>query len=166
MTEKNNGKEGFTLALALVDALPVLFFSGSMLVIGAMFGSRLFTAGAVLSVLAGLGKVLWKVVLATAKKDIPVLSKQFRVTMPLGFVLMVISAVINRSKISLSGILAALVSVPSVFFFAAYIVLMCFMMYMAKHLDQNDAKSNWKEQITNALAQGCFFAGLLILLGK
>lgn len=165
MTE-NKGKEGFTLALALVDALPVLFFSGSMLVIAAMFDSSLFIAGAVLCVIAGLGKVLWKVVLATAKKDVPVLSKQFRVTMPLGFVLMVISAVIGRSKISFSGILSALVSVPSVFFFAAFILLMGAMSVMAKKLDQNDAKSNWKEQITNALAQGCFFAGLLILYLK
>lgn len=165
MTE-NGGKEGFTLALALVDALPVLFFSGSMLVIAAMFDSSLFIAGAVLCVLAGLGKVMWKVMLATAKKDIPLLSRQFRVTMPLGFILMVVSAVVNRAKISFAGIFRSLISVPSVFFFAAYIVLMGFMSWMAKHLDQNDAKSNWKEQITNALAQGCFFAGLLILLLK
>ena len=38
----------FTLSFALVDALPVLFFGGSIFLIGILFGSPLFLIGAAL----------------------------------------------------------------------------------------------------------------------
>ena len=40
--------EDFTLSLAIVDALPVLFFGGSMVLIGLLFQSILFLLGAFL----------------------------------------------------------------------------------------------------------------------
>ena len=45
---KDTIPENFTLSLALVDALPVLFFGGSMILIGLLFGSPLFMIGAAL----------------------------------------------------------------------------------------------------------------------
>ena len=45
--------EGFTLGLALVDAIPVLAFAGSMAIVAARFDSPLFMLGAGLSILAG-----------------------------------------------------------------------------------------------------------------
>ena len=45
--------EGFTVALALVDAIPVLSFGISMVIIATRFESPLFMIGAALSVLAG-----------------------------------------------------------------------------------------------------------------
>ena len=45
--------EGFTVALALVDAIPVLRFGISMVIIASRFDSPLFMIGAFLSVLAG-----------------------------------------------------------------------------------------------------------------
>ena len=45
---KDTVPEDFTLSLALVDALPVLFFGASMILIGIMFASSLFILGAVL----------------------------------------------------------------------------------------------------------------------
>ena len=41
--------EGFTMMLALVDALPVIFFAGSMFLIGQRFSSKLFMLWAWLS---------------------------------------------------------------------------------------------------------------------
>ena len=61
--------EGFTIGLALVDAIPVLAFGISMVIIATRFDSALFTFGAALSVLAGCCKVAWKLVLGIAKKD-------------------------------------------------------------------------------------------------
>ena len=52
--------EGFTVSLALVDAIPVLFFGASMILVAERFGSPLFIAGASLSTAAGCFKVLWK----------------------------------------------------------------------------------------------------------
>ena len=45
--------EGFTLALALVDAVPVLSFGISMVIIASRFDSSLFMIGAILAVLGG-----------------------------------------------------------------------------------------------------------------
>lgn len=50
--------ENFTLSLALFDALPVIFFSASMIVIALNFNNVIFVLGAVLCALAGILKVL------------------------------------------------------------------------------------------------------------
>ena len=62
---KDTIPENFTLSLALVDALPVLFFGGSMILIGLLFGSPLFLIGAALCFWAGAAKVLWKIIVLT-----------------------------------------------------------------------------------------------------
>jgi hypothetical protein len=69
--------EGFTIALALVDAIPVLSFGISMVIIASRFHSPLFLIGACLSVLAGCCKVAWKLVLGIWKKDLRWLNKPF-----------------------------------------------------------------------------------------
>ena len=56
--------DGFTLWLALVDAIPVFSFGISMVIIAGRFDSPLFMVGASLSVLAGcckkvLSEKLW-----------------------------------------------------------------------------------------------------------
>lgn len=161
---KNTNYEGFTLSLALVDALPVLLFGGSCILIGLIFKSPLFMVGACLSFLAGLCKVLWKVILAVAKKDIPLLNKQMRVVMPLGFLLILVSLIVDRARISFPAMGAAIVGFPQVIFFALWVVGMVGMGVLAKKLDSTVAKNNWIEQCVNATAQLCLFLGLLFLL--
>ena len=87
--------EGFTLGLALVDALPVIFFAGSMFLIGQRFSSNLFMIGTLLCVIGGAGIVLMTV--------------------------------------------------------------------FAMFLDSSDVRANWIEQLTNGLAQGAFFLGILLM---
>jgi len=41
---------------------------------------------------------------------------------------------------------------------------MIMMIVFAVKLDRSNVKSNWIEQITNGIAQGCFFVGLLLVL--
>ena len=67
---KDTVPENFTLSLALVDALPVLFFGGSMILIGLLFKSVLFMIGALLCFWAGAAKVVWKVIVVTKKKNV------------------------------------------------------------------------------------------------
>lgn len=162
-TDVNKLPENFTLSLALVDALPVLLFGGSCILLSRHFDSALFLAGAVLCLLAGSGKVLWKILIATVKRNYILLSRQLRVLMPTGFGLMVAALVVNRSQLSGGAILSGFLSVPSVFFFCAGILGMMAMSVFAVKLDGNDVRSNWIEQITNAAAQGCFFIGILLL---
>lgn len=156
--------EGVSVSMALVDAIPVLFFAGSSIVISLLFKSPVFTIGAIFSTLAGLGKVIWKLLLAAKKKNIFLLNKQFRILMPLGFLLMLVSLVIEHNRISMTTIWANVSAFPSCIFFLLGVVGMILMCIFAKKLDSSDAKSNWIEQITNGIAQGCFFLALLCIL--
>lgn len=155
--------EGFTLRLAMVDALPVLFFCASMIVISRFFSGRLFLLGALLCFAAGAAKVLWKVIVVLRKKNIWFLFLQMRILMPIGFGMMMLSLIINRSEISIAGMGAAFLSMPSLVFFVIGILGMVLMMVFAAKLDSSDVKANWIEQLTNAIVQAAFFVGLLLL---
>ena len=160
---KDTIPENFTLSLALVDALPVLFFGGSMILIGLLFGSPLFLIGAALCFWAGAAKVLWKIIVAAKKKNVWWMFLQMRIVMPIGFALMIFSVILNRNAIDLSAVLAAVVSLPSVIFFAIGVIGMVLMSVFAANLDSTDVRSNWIEQLTNAIAQASVFAGILFL---
>jgi len=154
--------EGFTLGLALVDAIPVLSFGISMVIIASRFDSVIFMIGASLSVLAGCCKVAWKLVLGLAGKDIRWLNKPFVPMQATGFLLMLISFVLGFGKISWSGVLAAVTGMPSILFFAAWIGLMVTMSWYRKHkFRRDDAHSNWTAQIINAIGQTCLLLGIL-----
>ena len=154
--------EGFTIGLALVDAIPVLSFGISMVLIAARFQSPLFMVGAALSVLAGCCKVAWKLVLGIAKKDLRWLNKPFVPMMATGFLLLVASVLLNITKINWAAVGASVVSIPSILFFIAWIGLMGFMGWFRKHKFSNDdAKANWTAQIINAIGQACLLLGIL-----
>lgn len=154
--------EGFTVGLALVDAIPVLSFGISMVIIAGRFDSPLFMIGAALSVLAGCCKVAWKLVLGIAKKDLRWLNKPFLPMQITGFLLMLISFILGFRKIRWGGVLAAVTGLPSILFFLAWIGLMGFMGWYRKHKFRNeDAKSNWTAQIVNAIGQTCLLLGIL-----
>ena len=154
--------EGFTIWLALVDAIPVLSFGISMVIIAGRFNSPLFMVGAALSVLAGCCKVAWKLVLGIAKKDLRWLNKPFVPMQATGFLLMLVSFIIGFGKIDWAGVGAAILSLPSLLFFIAWIGLMGFMGWFRKHKFSNeDAASNWAAQIINAIGQTCLLLGIL-----
>lgn len=152
--------EGFTLSLALVDTVPVLMFCAAAIAFGARLQSALFVAGATFAFLGGTGKVSWKLVIALAHRNIPALSRQMRVTMPLGFVLMIAGVALKGAgALTLLGELFAL---PSLVFLIAWILCMCLMGYFAGHRDQTDVRSNWIEQGVNALGQTCLLIAVLL----
>lgn len=158
--DNNELPEGFTLSLALVDAIPVALFCASAGVFGAQVGSPLFIAGAALAFLGGAGKVSWKLLIALAQRNYPALSKQMRVTMPVGFVLMIVGAALHASEAG--AVLVRLASLPSVILVIAWIGCMCAMGYFAGHRNQLDARSNWIEQLTNTTGQLCLLLALLL----
>ena len=63
-------EEKFTWQLAIVDVLPVLFFCIAVVVLGLKLQSIVFFTGAVICILAGAWKVLWKFLIALVDKDI------------------------------------------------------------------------------------------------
>ena len=154
--------EGFTVGLALVDAIPVLSFGISMVIIAGRFDSPLFLIGAILSVLGGCCKVAWKLVLGIAKKDLRWLNKPFVPMMVTGFLLLILSVILGLGSIDWAAVLAAVTGIPSILFFIAWIGLMGFMGWFRKNKFQNDdARSNWTAQIINAIGQTCLLLGIL-----
>ena len=154
--------EGFTLGLALVDAIPVLSFGISMVIVAGRFDSPLFMIGAVLSVLAGCCKVAWKLVLGIWKKDLKWLNKPFLPMQCTGFCFIFGSLLTGMKRINWPGLLSAVTGFPSVLFFLAWICLMFFMGWYRKHkFQRDDARSNWTAQIINAIGQSCLLLGIL-----
>ena len=154
--------EGFTLSLALVDAIPVLLFGASMILVAAKFNSPLFIVGAVISTLAGCCKVLWKLILGIWKKDVRWLNKPFVPMQATGFLLMLVSFVLGFGKIHWAGVLAAVTGFPSVLFFLGWMGLMGFMGWYRKNKFQNNnAGHNWTAQLINLAGQACLLLGIL-----
>lgn len=155
-------KETFTVQLAVVDALPVLFFGIAAVMLGLKLHSAVFFIGALICLLAGAGKVLWKLLIALKSKDVPLLGAQLRYLMPAGFLLMILGAVFS-DRAQLKTLLQAAVQMPSALFFLLGILGLMGMILCAKKFDPHDVKGNWIEQIINAVAQGCVMLGVLFL---
>ena len=155
-------KERFTVKLALVDTLPVLFFGIASAVLGIKLQSGLFLAGAVACILAGAGKVLWKFLIAIADRDIPFLGAQLRYVMSVGFTLIVIGAVTSDRGLVLSLSTAA-VRMPSLLFFIIAVAGIIGMILCARKYDRHDVRGNWIEQGINAVAQACVMIGVLLM---
>lgn len=154
--------EGFTLALALVDAIPVLAFAAGMGIVAVRFDSPLFMVGAGLSILAGCCKVAWKLILGIWKKDVRWLNKPFVPMQATGFALMLVSFILGFRRIHWAGVLAAVTGLPSLIFFIVWIGLMIFMGWYRKNkFRSDDAHSNWTAQIVNALGQTALLLGIL-----
>lgn len=156
--------EGFSLSLALFDALPVLLFGVSCVLLGMLFGSRLFVAGAVLCFSAGFMKVLWKIILALREKDVSILNRLFRYLMCAGFAIIILSVVLGAERISFPKVWSGISSFPSAMFFILWACGMAAMGVLGKKLDSSMARSNWIEQSVNCAAQLCLLLALLFLL--
>lgn len=154
--------EGFTLALALVDAIPVLTFGISMVIIASRFGSPLFMVGAAISTLAGCCKVAWKLVLGIARKDLRWLNKPFVPMQATGFLLTFLSFILGFQNIDWLAVGGAVLRLPSLLFFLGWMGFMGFMGWYRKNKFRNDdAHSNWTAQIVNAIGQTCLLLGIL-----
>lgn len=160
--KKNDLKEA-SLAMALVDTLPVILFSIGTFIIGISFRNPVFFIGAILCILAGTGKVLYKMILALKKKSIPWLSHQLRILMPSGFLLMLVSILLSYKKIPFGYITSSVLAFPGNALFGTGLVLMCIMMIFALKADSSSKKINWIEQSVNTVAQFSFLLGILLI---
>ena len=159
---RDNNKEKFSLGLAVFDFLPVALFGIAAFIIGIKLGSILFAMGAVICIIGGMGKVLWKILIAVKDKDIPFLAVLLRICLPAGFALMVIGTIIADKTIRAS-LWSGVMSVPSLIFFILGIVGIAGMVICAAKMDKYDVKANLIEQIINSFAQGFVLIGVLFL---
>lgn len=152
---------GFHLSMALWDCVPVLFFSISAGILAARFRSSLFCIGVVMVILAGAMKASWKFVLALRKRNLPFLNRQLRFLMPAGFALALLSLFVDRDLWSAAAVVRHMISFPSAVFFLAGAAGILTLVWFARHLNQQDAGANWKEQMVNGITQLCVLLGIL-----
>ncbi len=154
--------EEFTLALALVDFIPVLAFGIAIIMISLGFKSKLFLIGAIISLVAGLCKVLWKLILGTTKKDVKWLNKCFLPMQSGGWVVMLLGIICNLGKINFGNLLSAVVGMPQLIFFILWFVLMGTMVWYKKNkFERYSAKKNWTAEIINSCAQICLLIAVI-----
>lgn len=167
--------EGFTVSMALVDALPVIFFSATIFMIAlALKGSGITfwvcIIGAIMIIISGLCKVLWKLLLGLKVGDVKILNKIFVPFMAGGFLITVVGVIIGTitKAIKWGAVIHAMTSLPAIIFFIFGIFALCAMGVLRsskKREDFNkDAKKNWIAQFTNAFAQGMVMLGTLFAL--
>lgn len=108
-------------------------------------------------------KTVRKIIVVTKKKNVWWLFLPMRIVMPIGFALMLLAVILGRKTIRLSAVFAAVISLPSVAFFALGVAGMVLMGVFAARLDSSDVRSNWIEQLTNTAAQAAIFVGILLL---
>lgn len=162
----------YTLGLALFDIVPVLLFLISCILIYSMCMSRLFLAGALCCFIGGMAKVIWKLIVVLAKRDIPAFSRVFRVLMIGGFALMLLSVILSTVRTvaggrafadsAMAGLWRGLTFMPATLFFIAGFAGMCLMGWLGSHMDKS-ARSNWIEELVNTAAQLAILAGVVIV---
>ena len=158
--DKNSIPQDFSLRLALVDGIPVILFSISMILLSKLLNSYLFLLGSILCLMAGICKVLWKIIVVLKRKNIWFLFIQMRIIMPLGLIMMIVGFVISSSNLDLK----IFISFPAILFFIIGIIGMSLMFVFAFTLDGSVSKNNWIEQITNIIAQLAFLIGLILII--
>ena len=160
---KDTIPEGFSVPMALVDLIPVVFFGLSAVKAGSLFHSTPFMAGAVICLLSGVVKVGWKLIAAVSQRNIWPMFVQMRILMPVGFLAMLTALVVDRAGLNGKAMLTGLTGFPACIFFLMGAFGMVLMTVFAFRIDSSDPKVNWTEQIVNGLAQLCFFIGLLLV---
>ena len=151
----------YTMGLALFDLLPVLLFLLSGLIIYSMYRSPLLLAGVLACFIGGLSKAVWKIIVVRRGADLSSLTRAFRMLMPAGFVLMMLSVPAGGIE-AFRGLWRSLTMMPAVIFFAAGLALMCFMGYLGSHMDSS-ARSNWIEEAVNTMAQLAVLIAVIIV---
>ena len=115
---KDTVPEGFSVVMALVDLIPVVFFGLSAVRVGRLFQSALFVTGALICLLSGVVKVLWKLIAAVSRRNIWPMFVQMRIFMPVGFLLLLAALIAGRAKLCSAAILAGICGFPACVFFA------------------------------------------------
>ncbi len=161
ITDEQINKLQPRIKMAIMDCVPVACFAASMVMIFLSWHSVVFLIGAIICILAGLGKVAWKLNLALTHRNFSILDRQFKYTLLVGFIVMVVSVIIRRPPLSV--IWKNLISFPDNILFLIAIVCFVIMGLLASQIGTMERKANRIEQTFNLIAQICILLGVVII---
>ena len=162
--DKNTVPENFTIALAVIDMIPVVLFGIASVLLWKTVGSPLILIGGLISFISGMLKVLWKFIVVICKKNVWPLFVQMRFGMSIGLLLIIAGFVVAGVTGKLGAFAAAFLQPLPIIMMAITVIGMGCMFYFAAKLDSSDVKANWTEQICNTIAQAAFLV-MAILTG-
>lgn len=172
-TKLNPEYEQYTLGLALFDIVPVLLFLMSGIILWTMYDKPLFLAGVIASFIGGACKVLWKLIVVIGKRDRRGLTALFHLLLPGGFVLMLLSVLIDISRDAIAGaplgegstldaLWRGFTVMPAPYLFIAGCAGLFLMGYLGANMDES-RRANWIEELVNALSQTAILAAVVIV---
>ena len=161
--DKNTVPQDYTLGLALFDAVPVILFGWACLELWKLTGSVPVLIGGLICFVAGMLKVLWKIIVVLKKKNVWPLFVQMRIGMPAGFTLLLIGVIAACITKDLSAVGKAVLHPLPIICLILYCAGIAAMIICGKKLDSADLKANWIEQSCNTVAQGAFLAAMLAI---
>ena len=155
--------EGFNTKLALLDYVPVAAFGVAIALVGIRFGSVLFIIGALISLLAGIMKATWKLILGLKNKDVKWMNKYFVPMQSVGWLVMLLGVILNIRKINGKALLISITSLPQIIFFVLWIALLFTMSWYRKNkFKKDDAHTNWIAEIVNSCCQVSFLIAVIL----
>ena len=154
----------FTVGLTLFDIVPVALFGIASVLLGNALGSQIFLMGAILGIVAGAGKVLWKVALISVNNDEWRLNRQFVILMPVGLALMAGSLFFDLHGMTLDALASAALSVPAVIFLALTVAGIVALIVLDVRGAKMNLRDNWREEIANCATQLCFLIFALLVI--
>ena len=160
----NNQIPSYPISLAILDVVPVLLFVAAMLILTKKVQTSIFFVGAAITAVGGIMQVLWKFLIATARKNVPILHSQFPFTMLLGFLLMAVAILVFRKNIDWLLIKEILFHFPCSFFLALIIICFILMIILSFTPCMKDVQSQWLEECVNIVFQGSVLACSLCIV--
>ena len=152
--------QDYTMKLALFDAVPVILFGASSIIMFRMTSSLLVLLGGIICFIAGMLKVLWKILVVVKQKNVWFLFEQMRIFMPLGFCVMFLGCVIGFFTGKAARFFYVMSQPLPILFWLFSVAGIIGMIMCAKRLDSVKASSNWIEETCNTLAQGSFLIAM------
>ena len=152
--------QDYTMGLALFDAVPVILFGASSIMMFRMTSSILVLLGGIICFITGMLKVLWKIIVVKKQKNVWPLFVQMRMFMPLGFCIMFLGCVIGFITGKASRFFFVMSFPLPILFWIISVFGIFGMIICAKRLDNIKASSNWIEETCNTMAQGAFLISM------
>ena len=152
--------QDYSMKLALFDAVPVILFGASSILMFRMTSSILVLLGGIICFITGMLKVLWKIIVVTKHKNVWPLFVQMRVLMPVGFCTMFLGCMIGLITGKATRFFFVMAHPLPILFWLISVAGIFGMIMCAKNLDSIKASSNWIEETCNTLAQGSFLIAM------
>ena len=162
-----------SVPLAIMDFVPVALFFINCILVGInlkrvhLIGGIIFSIGGFISFVGGFFQAFWKLMILLIDEDISIFHAQFKFSLPLGFLFMLIAILVSWKKIQWKAVKSKLLSFPCIIFVVLTIICLIAMLLFLIILKSNKLKSIYIKESVNIVFQASIsLCALLALRGR